>query len=146
MQAKDEEFRRTYFGYSSCCDQVADQLCRARFYPYLSQIACAKVYLIALEQAWTSDYVGTDHEYLLAKLNAMSRSKPYSNSVTITQSSGTGKSRLVDEQGKLVFTIPFNLRPLADSKGQTIEFRGMLHSFTLNMQSRCRISISRRRY
>ena len=34
----------------------------------------------------------------------------YSNFVPITQTSGTGKSRMVHEQANLVFTIPFNLR------------------------------------
>lgn len=34
----------------------------------------------------------------------------YSNTVAIVQSSGTGKSRLVDELAKLIFTIPINIR------------------------------------
>lgn len=34
---------------------------------------------------------------------------PYGNQVAVIQSSGTGKSRMVDELAKLVFTIPFNL-------------------------------------
>ncbi|KAF9519221.1 hypothetical protein BS47DRAFT_1482200 [Hydnum rufescens UP504] len=40
----------------------------------------------------------------------------YSNSVAIIQSSGTGKSRMVDAQSDLVFTLPFNLRPDDESK------------------------------
>ncbi|KAF8551255.1 hypothetical protein OG21DRAFT_301501 [Imleria badia] len=48
---------------------------------------------------------------MLKNINAMDRSAEYANSVPLIQSSGTGKSRMVDEQAKLVFTIPFNLHP-----------------------------------
>ena len=82
--------------------------------------AYAKVHLIPLEAAWTGMYVGKEHEVLLRNINKMTRGKPYSNSVLLNQSSGTGKSRLVDEQGKLVFTLPFNIRPQTDSEGQMI--------------------------
>ena len=68
------------------------------------------------------DYVGNAHVVLLQNINKMPRSEAYSNSVLLIQSSGTGKSRLVDEQGKLVFTIPFNIRPQIESKGQIIEY------------------------
>jgi hypothetical protein len=78
-------------------------------------------YLTAVQAAWRSPYIGREHDTLLENINAMSHTKPYSNTVVITQSSGTGKSRLVDEQAKLVFTIPFNLRSQADSKGQMIK-------------------------
>lgn len=47
----------------------------------------------------------------------MARAKPYSNSVVILQSSGTGKSRMVHEQADLVFTIPFNLRVSSETRG-----------------------------
>ena len=43
--------------------------------------------------------------------------KPYSNSVTVTQTSGTGKLQMVHEQANLVFTIPFNLCDGADDNG-----------------------------
>ncbi|TDL22696.1 hypothetical protein BD410DRAFT_897943 [Rickenella mellea] len=39
-----------------------------------------------------------------------SRGNQRSNFVAMIQSSGTGKSRVADELGKLVFTLPFNLR------------------------------------
>ncbi|RXW21500.1 hypothetical protein EST38_g4358 [Candolleomyces aberdarensis] len=39
----------------------------------------------------------------------------YANFVTVCQSSGTGKSRMVDELGQYIFTIPFNVR--ADEGG-----------------------------
>ena len=34
----------------------------------------------------------------------------YANMMSIIQSSGTGKSRLVDKLAEVVFTLPFNLR------------------------------------
>ncbi|KAF9518250.1 hypothetical protein BS47DRAFT_1482756 [Hydnum rufescens UP504] len=49
-------------------------------------------------------------------INRMKRDQPYSNSVAILQSSGTGKSRMVHEQSDLVFTLPFNLRPDSETK------------------------------
>ena len=35
----------------------------------------------------------------------------YDNFVPIVQSSGIGKSRMVDEAAKYIFTLPFTLRP-----------------------------------
>jgi len=37
---------------------------------------------------------------------------------SIVQSSGMGKSRLVDEVSKRIFTLPFNLRNPEDSSGK----------------------------
>lgn len=48
----------------------------------------------------------------------MDRKPAYSNYVSIVQSSGTGKSRMVDEAAKLVFTIPLNLRKQVETKGE----------------------------
>jgi hypothetical protein len=39
-----------------------------------------------------------------------SRDGAYMNMIAIVQSSGTGKSRLVHELAKKIFTIPLNLR------------------------------------
>ncbi|KAF8130843.1 hypothetical protein EV363DRAFT_1450544 [Boletus edulis] len=47
---------------------------------------------------------------MLNNINAMDRSTPLANSAALIQSAGTGKSRMVDEMTKLVFTIPFNVR------------------------------------
>lgn len=38
------------------------------------------------------------------------RSVHYSNTATILQSSGTGKSRMVHEMRRLIFSLPFNIR------------------------------------
>ena len=45
---------------------------------------------------------------VLDDIQGMDLTKPYSTTAAIMQSSGKGKSRLVDEMAKLVFTIPFN--------------------------------------
>lgn len=47
---------------------------------------------------------------MLNNINAMGRDGSLANCVALIQSSGTGKSRMVHELAKLVFTIPFNLR------------------------------------
>jgi len=46
---------------------------------------------------------------LLNNINCVVHDRPYSNSVTILQTSGTGKSCMVHELSDLVFTLPFNL-------------------------------------
>ena len=46
---------------------------------------------------------------MLDNINAMERDESLANCVALIQSSGTGKSRMVHELAKLVFTIPFNL-------------------------------------
>ncbi|THH19412.1 hypothetical protein EW146_g1745 [Bondarzewia mesenterica] len=70
----------------------------------------------ALRRAWNLPYKLLYHEALYSNSNNMNRKEDYSNTVSIIQSSGTGKSRMVDEQAKLVFTIPFNLRAAEDDK------------------------------
>ncbi|KAF8519711.1 hypothetical protein JB92DRAFT_2897710 [Gautieria morchelliformis] len=69
-----------------------------------------------IESAWNNPYEGPYHRLLYSNINKMDRTGPYTNSVAIIQSSGTGKSRMVHEQSNLVFTIPFNLREAADNK------------------------------
>lgn len=44
----------------------------------------------------------------------------FNNTVMIVQSSGTGKSRMVDEAARLVFTLPFNLRSDKDFTGSAL--------------------------
>ncbi|THH12410.1 hypothetical protein EW146_g7725 [Bondarzewia mesenterica] len=69
--------------------------------------------LTTVRNAWDAPYELDYHVLLLETVNDMKingRDFDYSNTVTILQSSGTGKSRMVDEQAALVFTIPFNLR------------------------------------
>ncbi|KZT00605.1 uncharacterized protein LAESUDRAFT_816421 [Laetiporus sulphureus 93-53] len=83
----------------------------------------------ATVSAWSRTFYGTAHQTLYNSIERMNSSRVpeqlYSNYVSIVQSSGTGKSRTVDEMARLVFTFPFNLRaegdsgyayPVADSK------------------------------
>lgn len=67
----------------------------------------------ALEMAWKTPYQGDNHRQLYEMICAMKDegdTKAYSNTASIIQSSGCGKSRMVDEQADLVFTIAVNLR------------------------------------
>ncbi|EGN99476.1 hypothetical protein SERLA73DRAFT_74000 [Serpula lacrymans var. lacrymans S7.3] len=63
-----------------------------------------------VKSAWNKEYTGKMHILLLDNLNIINYSSIYSGFASIVQSSGTGKSRMVHEQAKFVFTIPFNLR------------------------------------
>lgn len=70
----------------------------------------------AVRDAWTSPYVGNAHTMLLenvCRLNENRRPSPYRTSVLVLQSSGTGKSRTVDELAKDIFVIPLNIRKTA---------------------------------
>jgi hypothetical protein len=74
--------------------------------------------------------LGNNHRLLFANINAIPHTeKPYSNQITIVQSSGTGKSRMVHEQASLVFTIPFNIRDKGDNQGLYFTFFDFLERF-----------------
>jgi hypothetical protein len=67
----------------------------------------------AVEEAWNTEFKGVGHQLFRAGLDQMNKDrgmKLYANFVPIVQSSGMGKSRLVDETAKSIFTIPFCLR------------------------------------
>jgi hypothetical protein len=60
----------------------------------------------------SSDFIG-DANFLCDAVRdvfAPNNKRRYSNSFSIVQSSGTGKSRLVDEMAKTLFTFPFCVR------------------------------------
>lgn len=65
-----------------------------------------------VRNAWTNEYIGDAHLMLLETVKDMCATceEPYTNSVPIIQSSGSGKSRTVDELAKIVFVIPLNIR------------------------------------
>ena len=52
----------------------------------------------------------------LDEMNEKRGNKLYANFVPIVQSSGMGKSRLVDETAKLIFTVPFCFRSELDGR------------------------------
>ena len=56
---------------------------------------------------------------MLNNVNALPRSNAYPNCSSLIQSSGYGKSRLMDELVKLVFTIPFNIRNPEERNSQS---------------------------
>ncbi|KAF9447720.1 hypothetical protein P691DRAFT_94564 [Macrolepiota fuliginosa MF-IS2] len=66
--------------------------------------------------AWTARFIGNHHNLLktnLTELNKARAAQPTSrhlNHISIIQSSGSGKSRLVDEVSKSIFTLPLNIR------------------------------------
>ncbi|KDQ13786.1 hypothetical protein BOTBODRAFT_188265 [Botryobasidium botryosum FD-172 SS1] len=67
--------------------------------------------------AWEGPYEGNaalDFRLTLDDMNSKRGEKLYANFVSLVQSSGTGKSRLLDEIAKTVFTIPFCLRAGVD--------------------------------
>lgn len=64
--------------------------------------------------AWRTDFQGTAHLDLINNIIRDDRTKDYSNTGIILQSSGYGKSRTVDEAAKLVTTIPMNIRAKED--------------------------------
>ncbi|CAL1710506.1 unnamed protein product [Somion occarium] len=70
-----------------------------------------------IQSAWEISYVGSHPELFVYNLNHSTRNpnSHYCNSVSIVQSSGSGKSRMVREASGLVFTIPCNLRPPQES-------------------------------
>jgi hypothetical protein len=108
------------FNVSDCLRAYVQQLFTiiysARYSFYSFPISFSLTMASAVSNAWNEQYTGNSHQLLLQNINRMLRNKPYSNSVAILQSSGSGKSRMVREQSNLVFTLPFNLRAHSDNK------------------------------
>ncbi|EED85677.1 predicted protein [Postia placenta Mad-698-R] len=85
----------------------------------------------ATAEAWQVKYVGDHHELFLRAIDAMTnpervRGKIYWNYLPIVQSSGMGKSRLVDQVSTLIFTIPINLRTTKGYPGADESVRNAL--------------------
>ncbi|KAF8730491.1 hypothetical protein RHS02_07693, partial [Rhizoctonia solani] len=72
----------------------------------------------SLESAFKDLYVGNTAKLFINTLNQERRlstgyaaaNKPYNWSISVVQSSSMGKSRMVEEAAKMVFTIPINIR------------------------------------
>ena len=80
---------------------------------------------LAIEASWRRPYLGDNAVEFVRALNDTCRSfsQRHSNTTFLIQSSGSGKSRMVDEASKLVFTIPTNVRnPEESSKRSTAIF------------------------
>ena len=65
---------------------------------------------------------------MLNNVNALPRSHAHPNCISLIQSSGYGKSRLMDELAKLVFTIPLNIRNPEEGKGESHVCIFIMHS------------------
>ncbi|KAF8329829.1 uncharacterized protein EI90DRAFT_3125086 [Cantharellus anzutake] len=74
----------------------------------------------AIHSSWNTNYELNYHKLLLNNILAMSRTQSYSSTVSIIQSSGYGKSRMVDQLATLVFTLPFNLRDPLETRDPSV--------------------------
>ncbi|KAI9449302.1 hypothetical protein BJY52DRAFT_1227846 [Lactarius psammicola] len=73
----------------------------------------------AIEDSWTADFVDPSpleglREHIVEQLTKPSQPPVYGRYFSILQSSGMGKSRLLDEFSKSYFLIPLNLRASTD--------------------------------
>ncbi|RDB20920.1 hypothetical protein Hypma_012066 [Hypsizygus marmoreus] len=78
----------------------------------------------ATRQAWKAEYCGDSAALFVEALHTMNNDvdrKVYDNFFPVIQSSGTGKSRMVDEAAKRIFTLPFSLRSEDDSSGTILQ-------------------------
>ena len=70
--------------------------------------------------AWDMEYRGDAVNVFVHTIHTMNTDRnrgEYDNFVPVIQSSGMGKSRMVDEAAKYIFTLPFNLRPALETSG-----------------------------
>lgn len=71
--------------------------------------------------SWGARFVGTADEAFIDTLDAYVAgsdkvSHYYARFISIVQSSGMGKSRMIDQVAKTKFVLPFNLRKDSDGK------------------------------
>ncbi|KAB5587907.1 hypothetical protein CTheo_8651 [Ceratobasidium theobromae] len=87
------------------------------------------LYLSDSEKAWVATYYGETVNLLKTAIDNMNASRgncDYTNFIPIIQSSGTGKSRAVDELAKQIFTIPLNLSLPGDQDDFPVGDEGLL--------------------
>lgn len=73
----------------------------------------------ATVRAWDGPYMGTAHDCLYNAMHKHQKNETaYGRILSIVQSSGTGKSRMVDELSKKHLVVPINLRPI-DENGES---------------------------
>jgi len=89
--------------------------------------------------AWKAEFKGNAAEALLDTISVyLAQGSIYSYHANILTSSGTGKSRLVDELSKSIITVPMCLRPEGS--------HGLIHidiSFYIPVHHAFRVSASR---
>ena len=85
-----------------------------------------------MRASWNIGYQGKAASHLELAIRNMDRTRKftetYANMMTILQSSGTGKSRMVDQLALKVFTFPFNLRDPAETNGKSLVSTYCTHS------------------
>ncbi len=101
----------------SCSDGRPIQKEAGRRYCLCTHLKCIlslKDLFLATKTSWEREYKGVVADqlwkYVKKHFNTSSTSKTYAHYTAIVQSSGTGKSRAVDELAKLHFVIPLCLR------------------------------------
>ncbi|KIL60721.1 hypothetical protein M378DRAFT_13970 [Amanita muscaria Koide BX008] len=74
--------------------------------------------LAYIEKAWELPYQRKAHEVLYKSICEMwaPDATPYQNIVAVLQSSGYGKTRMLDEHAKFVFTFPFVVRDPSETR------------------------------
>ena len=75
------------------------------------------VHMTAIVRAWGHPFKGRAAEVLLSTLSSLlnkSRSVHTQQHIHVVNSSGTGKSRMVDEVAKTVITVPMCLREVGN--------------------------------
>ncbi|KDQ06114.1 hypothetical protein BOTBODRAFT_181892 [Botryobasidium botryosum FD-172 SS1] len=88
----------------------------------------------ATEKAWKYPFQGSAHKALLKRLRHLEKTwskelNHYAKFVPLIQSSGTGKSRLLDEMAKEAYVIPLNIRDSRE-KGYPLADPGVLNFLT----------------
>jgi hypothetical protein len=74
------------------------------------------IVFLATESAWTTQYRGEAPTALWTRIKKiMKQVNGYARYLAIVQSSGTGKSRMIEELGKTHLVIPVNLRGFGET-------------------------------
>ena len=74
------------------------------------------IVFLAIENAWITEYRGEAPAALWTRIKkAMQQADLYAKYLAIVQSSGTGKSRMIEELSKKHLVIPVNLRDSSES-------------------------------
>ena len=74
------------------------------------------IVILAIENAWITEYRGEAPAALWTRIKkAMQQADLYAKYLAIVQSSGTGKSRMIEELSKKHLVIPVNLRDSLES-------------------------------
>ena len=84
--------------------------------------------MIETEHAWSRKYKGDAATVLLESIADFlnKERQPYARQTNIMNSSGTGKSRMVDELARRIITVPMSLRSYEDQGMHSVDPFGVL--------------------